>query len=78
MSQNALQQTRTSRDRNTIGQQNGASILNAFRKQAVVQLAIKKIRDVLNFFANNTSTSVGSHLSYYVDKGELFMDGAGI
>jgi hypothetical protein len=78
MSQSALQPARTSRDRNTIDQENGASILHAFRKQAVVQLAIEKIRDVLNLFANNTSTSAGSHLSYNVDKGELFIDGAGI
>jgi hypothetical protein len=78
MSQNALQQTRTSQDRNTIGQQNGASVLNAFRKLAVIQLAIEKIRTVLNLFAKNTPTSAGSHLSYYVNKGELFVDGAGI
>jgi len=78
MSQNALQQARSSRDRSTMGQENAASILNAFRKQAVVQLAIEKIRAVLNSFANNASTSAGSHLSNYADKGELFMDGAGI
>jgi hypothetical protein len=78
MSQNALQQAQSSRDRSTIGQENGGSILNAFRKQAVVQLAIEKIRAVLNSFANNASTSAGSHLSNSADKGELFMDGAGI
>ena len=78
MSQNALQQVQSSRDRSTIGQENGASILNAFRKQAVVQLAIEKIRAVLNSFAKHASTSAGSHLSNSADKGELFMDGAGI
>jgi len=44
----------------------------------VVQLAIAKIRDVLDLLTNNTSTRAGSHLYYGVNKDELFMDGAGI
>ena len=76
MNQHALRQTYASRPRT--GHKNSAPLLNAFRKQAVVQLAIAKIRDVLDLLANNTSTRAGSHLYYGVNKDELFMDGAGI
>jgi hypothetical protein len=76
MNQHALRQTYALRTRT--GHKNSAPLLNAFRKQAVVQLTIGKIRDVLDLFANNTPTGAGSHLYYGVNKDELFMDGAGI
>jgi hypothetical protein len=78
MNQPVLQQTCTWRTRNTTRRGNGASLLNAFGRQAVIQLAIKKICEVLNLFASNTSTGAGSRLICYANKDELFMDGAGI
>ena len=76
MNQHALRQTYVSRTRTR--HKNSAPLLNAFRKQAVVQLAIAKIRDLLDLFANNTSTGTGTHIYYGLNKDELFMDGAGI
>ena len=78
MNQPVLQSNCISRTRNTTRQGNGTSLLNAFGRQSVVQLAIKKICEVLNLFASHTSTGAGSRVICYVNKDELFMDGAGI